>query len=258
MKSLTKSQKTLLGITEKESIFLDVLIKSGSQNTSSLSMKVKIPRITVRRILMGLHERGLVTRRKKSREIEWKSIDEKKLREKIGEAFGLSPRTNMEPIGLSDMGSLIIYRGEKEMHESNAKLLGMHPGERVLSIEPNGIWRHFARVPLAQWSELNILIKKKQIIFETILEEGFETVIQKEAGAAIEHSFLDIPSDIRVVPARVLDSSTEVLILRDQILFMDWEHQVAIEIKNPSTTRVIKAIFRMLQQSGRSYTPKGK
>ncbi len=254
MKLLTKSQKKILGISEKESVLLDVLMKEGSCNTSLLSSIVKAPRITVRRTLIGLHKRGFVTRKEKAREIEWKSINEKKFRERIGEAFELSTRAYMEPIGLSDVGSLIIYRGEKEMHESNAKLLGMHAGERVFSIEPNGIWRHFARVPLTEWNELNILVKKKQIVFETVLEEGFDTVIRKEAGIDIEHSFLSIPHDIRVVPARVLDSSTEVLIFRDQVLFMDWEHQVAIEIKNPSTTRVIKAMFRMLQRGGRLHT----
>jgi hypothetical protein len=136
------------------------------------------------------------------------------------------------------------------MIESNRRMLIAHPGERVLAVEPNGIWRHFAKIQSKEVHELNLLWGKKKILVEMVTEEGFEEVIQSHVTPDIESSFLSLAIDIRVVPKGILDSSTEILIFRDQVLFMDWAHLVAVEIQNPSTVRVMKAMYRMLQKSG--------
>lgn len=87
-----------------------------------------------------------------------------------------------------------------------------------------------------------------------IAEEGFEKIISQYTKPELGESFLALTTDIRIVPSGMLDSATEMFIFRDQVLFTDWAHLVAVEIKNPSTVRVMKAMFRMLQKSGRVYS----
>jgi sugar-specific transcriptional regulator TrmB len=251
MKTWTKKQRSILGLSEKESGLVDVLHKKGSLNTSSLASESRLPRVTAMRILKALHERGFVTRKEKGKEALWELVSPVELESRLASVFNNSSAFSKSNINLSEVGSLTVYRGAKEMLESNRKLLIAHAGERLLTIEPNGIWKHFGRIASHEWESLNRAVKEKQIQIEMVVEEGFELALKEEVDPGIEESFLSLAVDIRVVPARVLDSSTEIIIFRDLILFMDWGHLVAVEVKNPSTTRVIKAMFRMLQKSGR-------
>ncbi len=253
MKFLSIAQRKALGLSPKESMLLETLHAHGGLNTSALAYHASLPRVTVMRILKGLQERGLVHRKEVPRAIMWSVITQEELQERQKELFVSLGERGLDNIELSEVGTVTIYRGPEKMLESNRKLLEANTGERVLSIEPNGIWKHFSSASAKDWKELNELVKKKQIIVESILEEGFEKVLKKEIDPGVEATFLDLLYDVRIVPERMLDSSTEIFIFRDQVLFMDWAHMVAVEIKNPSTTRVIKAMFRMLQQSGRVY-----
>lgn len=139
------------------------------------------------------------------------------------------------------------------MIESNRNILKAHPGERVLAIEPNGIWKYFAKIDPGPIHQLNLLWKEKKILVEMVAEEGFEGFMADNVDNRVEQSFLSLAVDIKIVPQGTLDSATEILIFRDQMLLLDWAHSVAVEIKNPSTLRVIRAMFRTLQASGRGY-----
>ncbi|GEM_PF-5609656 len=253
MKIWTKEQQIALGLTQKESKVLRVLNVQGTLNTSVLAYQASIPRVTTMRILNMLHKRGFVARKKHGRMVEWALVNPALLEKRLAHLFEESGVFNKSNIGLSEVGSLTIYRGVEEMLESNRKMLVAHAGERVLAVEPNGIWKHFPKDQSDSWKHLNLLFKQKQILIEMVTEEGFEKVLKKEVSPDIEETFLSLAVDIRVVPAGVLDSATEVLIFRDQILFTDWAERVAVEIKNPSTVRVVKAMYRMLQKNGRKY-----
>ena len=254
MKIWTKEQRIALGLSEKESKLLEVLKNVESLNTSELSYQSSIPRITTMRILKILKERGFVVRKEHGKEVLWSITNPKMLEKRFMNLFKDSGFFSTRDINLSEVGSLAIYRGKNEMFESNRKMLIAHAGERVYAIEPNGIWKHFAKVQSKEVHEINMLWGQKKILVEMIVEEGFTEVIRKYVDTSIEESFLALAVDIRIVPKGFLDSSTEILIFRDIVLFMDWAHLVAVEIKNPSTVRVLKAMYRMLQESGRPYT----
>ncbi len=256
MKYFTEIQKNLLGLSKEEGQILDLLSESGPLNTSIIADSVRIPRITTRRILMGLHGRGFVYRREERRGVIWAAKGLNKVRESMSAAFGLSVLGSMEPISLSEVGDLTLYRGEREMYASNMKLLSLSAGERVLTVEPNGIWKHFAKAPADEWQSLNKLVKEKNIILEVIVEEGFERELGTHVAPKVSETFLALSHDLRVVPSGMLDSATEVIIFRDVVLFLDWAHWIGVEIKNPSTVRVVRAMYRLLQSSGRSVSNK--
>ncbi|MEK7614592.1 MAG: helix-turn-helix domain-containing protein [Patescibacteria group bacterium] len=253
MKIWTKEQQIALGLTSKESGLLGVLNKKGTLNTSALAHRSSLPRVTAMRILNKLQKRGFVTRQEKRRAVAWSLVNPVLLEKRLAHLFEKSGVFNKSSIGLSEVGSLTIYRGVEEMLESNRKMLVAHAGERVLAVEPNGIWRHFPKDQSDAWRHLNLLFKQKQILIEMVTEEGFESILKKEVSPDIEETFLSLAVDIRVVPAGVLDSTTEILIFRDQMLMTDWADRIAVEIKNPSTVRVVKAMYRMLQKNGRKY-----
>jgi DNA-binding MarR family transcriptional regulator len=253
MKFLSLEQQNLIGISRKESVLLDTLYTKGSQNTSELAYNTSLPRVTVMRLLKNLRNRNLVKRKEKSREVVWKIENAHDLSERFNKLFGGSINAREHNIALSEVGRLTIYRGMEEMLESNRILLAAHPGERILAIEPNGIWKHFSLGSAGEWSEINKLFKQKQILIEMVVEDGFDSVLSKSIPLDLQNTYLSLAVEIRVVPSGVLDSATEILIFRDQVLFTDWAHNVAVEIKNPSTVRVIKAMYRMLQKNGRPY-----
>ena len=250
MKLWTKAQRVALGVSDKEFALLAVLDREGSINTSALAYHASLPRVTVMRILKTLKERGFVVRKTRGREVMWSIVAPTLLEKRFISMFegeeGVQKVTE-----LSEVGSLMVYRGIDEIIASNQKILAVHTGERVLAIEPNGIWKHVSGTPQEAITHMNRLFKEKQILIEMVVEEGFEKVIAESVNPQLGETFLALAVDIRVVPTRFLDSATEVLIFRDQILFTDWAHLVAVEIKNPSTVRVMKAMYRLLQESGR-------
>lgn len=256
MKIWTKEQQVVLGLAPKESKILSALNEQGALNTSVLAHQSSLPRVTTMRILNALQKRSFVMRRKKSKEVVWSLINPILIEKRLARLFEVSGVFNKSNISLSEVGSLTIYRGAEEMLESNRKILISHAGERVLAVEPNGIWKHFPKDQSDSWEHLNLLFKRKQILVEMVTEEGFENILKKEVSSGIKETFLSLAVDISVVPAGVLDSATEILIFRDQILFTDWADRVAVEIKNPSTVRVVKAMYRMLQKNGRKHDVK--
>lgn len=257
MKLWTKEERIALGVNDKEFTLLSVLHKEGAQNTSTLSHKASLPRVTTMRILKTLKERGFVTKLTKSREVVWSMVKPRTLEKRLLEMFGGND-DEQKVTELSEVGSLIIYRGIEEVLASNKKILEANSGGRLLAIEPNGIWKHVPATHQGVITDMNLLFKEKQFVMEMVIEEGFEECLALNADPRLAETFLKTVVDVRVVPARFLDSATEVLIFRDQILFIDWAHLVAVEIKNPSTVRVLRAMYRLLQESGRPYVPVGK
>lgn len=252
MKTWNKKQQIALGLSNKEQRLLDALQKQGPQNTTLLAQRASLPRVTALRILSTLRERGFVVRQKGRRAVEWSLVKPALLEKRLVNLFRNTQAHNKN-IELSEIGSVTIYYGVAEMLESNRRLLIAHSGERVLAVEPNGIWKHFPQDYTELWKHLNQLFKQKQILIEMVTEEGFEKVLQQQVDPGLQESFLSLAVDIRVVRGRILDSTTEILIFRDQILFTDWADLVGVEIKNPSTVRVIKAMYRLLQASGRTH-----
>jgi len=251
MKLWTKEERIVLGLNDKEVLLLETLHKQGALNTSVLSYEASLPRVTTMRILKTLKDRGFVTRYTKKREVVWSLVEQKALEKRFAGLFGDST-DSQKTTELSEVGSLVIYRGVEEIIAGNEKILATHKGERLLAIEPNGIWKHVSRTPQESITHLNKRFKEKQILIEIVVEEGFEKAIAESVDPELAETFLALAVDVRVVPARFLDSATEVLLFRDQVLFVDWAHLVAVEIKNPSTIRVMRAMYRLLQESGRS------
>jgi len=253
VKIWTKQQRLILGLSDKEIKILGVLESEEKLNTVTVAERSNAPRITTRRILQRLVDRGLVVRAKRGRSVWWTLVSPAKFESKVATIFKDSGVFLTSHIGLSEVGSLTIYRGVEEMIESNRNMLIAHPGERVLAIEPSGLWKYFAKIDPVPIHQLNLLLKEKQILIEIVAEEGFDQILTDSVDTGVGQSFLSLAVDIKVVPPGTLDSATEVLIFRDRLLLMDWAHLVAVEIKNPSTLRVIRAMFRTLQSSGWEY-----
>lgn len=254
---LTKKQQHWLGVDVRAARLLNHLAKEPGLSTSALARLAKVPRVTTLRVLCSLQKRSLVTRKKVAREVQWFALSAEELRNKTVDVLGVPPTDEKGVLGfrlpLSEVGALTVYRGLAEILASNKKLQLAHAGERVLAIEPNGVWKHFPQQEMAVWVDLNVEFQKNNLIIEMVTEEGFDTEIRHCASEQFSSSVYGLAKDIRVVRAGFLDSATEVLLFRDQALFIDWAHVVAVEIKNPSTVRVLRAMFRLLQASGRPY-----
>ncbi|MBY0472934.1 helix-turn-helix domain-containing protein [Patescibacteria group bacterium] len=245
-----EEQRQALGIKKKEQRLLDVLHKKGTLNTMELAFEAKVPRVTVMRLLKNLKERGFVARQTLLNEVRWSLVRPELLVKRIEKTFSNMPGNSKNTLPLSDIASVHVYRGPHELLESNKKLFAAHPGERIYSIEPNGVWRHIAKVPAQDWVHLNKLLKQKKIIVELLIEEGYESYF-KSIERPLQESFFALVGETYIFPKNLMRSSTEVLIFRDSALFLDWEQFVAVEIKNSSTVAMFKGMFSLLKSHSR-------
>lgn len=247
-----EEQRNALGLSIKEHQLLDTLHKKGPLNTMELSFEAKVARVTAMRLLRTLKVRGFVARQTLTNEVRWSLVSPelqvKRLQKLLADMPGSSAKTTLP---LSDVAKITIFRGGEEMYETNVQFLTAHAGERLYAIEPSGLYRYILQVPLKKWIHVNSLIKQKKIVIESIVEDDFEAEVSKHADRALAKSFMDTVSEVYVVPKGFLNSSTEVLIFRDQALFLDWEQLVGVEIKNPSTVKILKGVFELLKQSSR-------
>lgn len=252
MKLWKKEQCVALGLNKKESKIVETLYKHDTLNTSALAYKAAIPRVTTIRLLEKLHARGFVVRVEKNRSVEWTLTNPKQIEKRLLGIFA-NLQTPQQHIPLSEVSSLSVYYGIDAILESNKKMLKTKAGGRILAIEPNGMWKHFPHESSPSWEKLNKLFKQKNITVDLIVEEGFNAILEKEIHTGHTESFFDLVTTVRVVRSGVLDSSTEILIFQDQVLFTDYTNLTAVEIKNPSTVRVIRAMYHMMYDKGRNY-----
>ncbi len=243
-----------MGLEKKESALLDVLYRGGPQNTSALAYEARLPRVTAMRFLKKLRARGFVSRQTLKREVCWSLMRPELILRRAERIFANTPAFAAKDIlHLSEIGSVTVFRGPEEMLESNQKFLVAHPGERLYSIEPNGIWKYFAKVPVKEWVHLNSLIKQKNIIVETLIESGFQEVLGEHIDKSLEESFLSLIHEVWVLPRGTLDSATELLIFRDEAFFYDWSQFVCVSVKNPSSVRLLKGMFQLLKETAEPY-----
>lgn len=247
----TTTQQAFLGLSKKEAALLKAVEKSVL-NTSEISTKAGLPRVTALRLLTALHARGFVARHKAAREVRWSLVSPKLTRKRL--ELGLEEREKTafgKLIPLSDIASVSIYRGHHEMLLSNQKFIQSgRAGERLYCIEPNAIWRHVAKVPAADWVHLNRLLKQKQIIAEIILEPGYEKALG-HIESLLSESFFAISKDTRVMPAEIMQTPVEILIFRDQALLADWEQLIAVEVTSASMVKALKGLFVTIQNISR-------
>lgn len=246
----TDEQRRALGLKPKEQRLLDVLYKKGTLNTVELSFEAKIARVTAMRLLGTLKARGFVARQTLKNEVRWSLVRPELQAKRLQKIFTDIPGNKQRStLPLSDVAKVSVFRGAEEMYETNAKFLIAHPGERLYSIEPSAMWPHVLQVPVEKRLHINSLINQKKIIIESIVEDDFEIQIAKHAAVVHGQSMMETANELYVLPKGHLNSSTEVLIFRDQALFLDWEQLVGVEIKNPSTVKILKGMFELLKRS---------
>ncbi|MCX6819947.1 MAG: hypothetical protein NT019_01505 [Candidatus Adlerbacteria bacterium] len=247
-----EEQRQALGLKKKEQRLLDALHKKGVLNTMELAFEAKLPRVTAMRLLKILRERGFVARQTLLNEVRWSLVRPelhiKRLQKIFADMPGSSGKTTLP---LSDVAQVTVFRGADEMYQTNVKFLAAHAGERLYAIEPSGMWRHIVQVPVEKWLHVNHLIGQKKIVVEAIVEEDFEIQIYKYANKYLLESLTGLTSELHSIPKGYLKSSTEVLIFRDQALFLDWEQLVGVEIKNSSTVHLLKGMFTLLKSQSR-------
>jgi DNA-binding MarR family transcriptional regulator len=247
----TEEQRRALGVNKKEQQLLDALYKKGVLNTMELAFEAKVPRVTAMRLLKILRERGFVARQTLLNEVRWSLVRPELHIKRLQKIFTDMPGTSAKnALPLSDIASVSVYRGAHELLESNRAFFAGHPGERLYAIEPNGIWKHFAKVPQDEWVHVNKILKQKKIIVELIVEADYKKSLT-HVKESLQDSFLDLAAETYLVPPGALHSSTEICIFRDSALLLDWEQLVGVEIKNPSTVHLLKGMFTLLKSQSR-------
>lgn len=240
-----------MGLNNKEHSLLNTLYNEGHLNTSALAFKAKIPRVTSMRLLRALQQRGFVYRQALYSEVRWHLVRPELLLKKYTKLFEGEPgATTQKALALTDVARVTVFRGAEEMYETNVRFLIAHAGERLYAIESSGMWRHIVQVPVQKWIHVNNLMAQKKIIVEAIVESDFETQITEHADISLAQSLTTLAHELYVIPKGYLNSSTEILIFRDQALFLDWEQLVGVEIKNPSTVKMLKGMFDLLKRIG--------
>ncbi len=140
-------------------------------------------------------------------------------------------------------------------------MLRLNKHERLYIIQPNQSTEMVLRkYPFNELVEINNFIKDNKIIVEAVLHENafdhfFETLKKEQkTGREIQamfQSFADRVADTTYISKELLDFKAEIYIMGPVALILNWEEEVAVEIKNPDMVGMLKGFFEFIKHYGR-------
>ncbi len=251
----------ILDLTKIEQKVLKVLLSGKLHSVAQIQRKSKVGYTSAKAVLIRLHERGLVQRRKNGKRFEWKLSGRKKIGREISDVLSYthSGKTISVPekqiIDFSNTLNIELFSGLDDIIEVFKEAHQLYKTERLLVIENKSMTADIIKKYSAgSMIFINEMSRKHQVITEGIITEGVlkELHIFNQKNPLWGKSFFSRIFDVRVVSSPVLDNlKGSLAIYRDIVLITDLEAETLIRIKNRETVELITTMFRVLQDTGR-------
>jgi sugar-specific transcriptional regulator TrmB len=253
----------LLGFTAQD---LDILNALDTQmNISELAERLKIPRTSLYSMLSNLKRRGFIETVIVGKRKEWRAVQTQRLAAHIGELYSSMQNvrdTKGEKVSLvtSRNTGFVLHKGKEHLVRLYKRMLDLHKSERLLILQPNQSTEIvMAKFPKGEMNNINKYIQKNKIIVEAIIHENaipHYVESMKKIGATKEHireAFSAVNNrvaDTTYIPKEYLTVKSEVYIMNDVALIMNWEEEVGIEIKNSDMVGMLKEMFTFIKSHG--------
>ena len=259
MYNLTMAQTTfekILGLSHREQKIYNG-IHATPRTVAEIARAASVPRMTAHYCLLRLLERGVIERVKRDGYFLYRRIPQEKL------FMNALPQSEMPAgvltIPITKDTETVVYRGLQDIYKRYENICRENAHQRVRCIQTTESTRHIVNdFSRKEVDHLNALISKNKIICDVIVEEDiFDPMFakfQKDGKGAFEKYlgvFLDRISVTYVLPKHFISFKNDMLLFKDVAMFIDWEKQIAVELRNKEIVRMCLDLFETFKTHAR-------
>lgn len=258
---LPREARALLGLNTKEKQVFEAL-SDQEQGMSELVHASGLPRMTIYSIMDRLSKRGLVTTNTVGARKKYSALPSRHAFNKladIAELFSLEKFPHNKKVN-SEHGKytgFTTYSGAQHLSSLYRKIVEENARGRFYFIVPNkaAVSEH-GKIAYEDLIAINKKVKSKNIIADGILEENwipYNLARWKKRGED-EREFLrafeDRMYNVTVVPSGLLNTAAEIYVFKNVALLINWEDEVAVEIRNDVMVEFLKNLIALLKSLG--------
>jgi len=249
----------ILGLSETEMKILEVL--STARGVQEIANLTEISRTGVNYCLKILRGKNLVFVVKQGKRRLYvgavPSQVSSKLQSAIDELTLASGDKKGARVKASKTSEFIIYSGIREIIPAHERIASMNKDERIRAIQPNKSWMNVhKKLGPRQLTRFNNAIKENGIIIDGILQadayrkygEFFRH--DQESLDEVARSFSDRMADYTTVSEKFFNYNAEIWIYTDTVFIINWQEEVAIEIRNPDIMNFFRDMYEIVKESG--------
>jgi DNA-binding transcriptional ArsR family regulator len=152
-----------------------------------------------------------------------------------------------------------IYSGVQEIISLWYKMISLPKHTRFTVIQPYRSFRlALQKTPPEIAIDISERIKKNAFIIDAIEQQKAVDVIATVYGKSkitsrLAHAFVDRLEDMVKVPDDFLDEKSELYMFQNTVVFIDWNTEIAIEIKNQHIFHLVLSMFEKTKAYGNRY-----
>ncbi len=252
-----KFNLTVLGLDPNEKDILSLL--ETPMGIQQAARKSTIPRTTIGFTLKKLIERGLIEKIKAGKRFKYYSISSNKLKSILEASYPVQDEIDYTPplsMTLSNK-KVSYYQGLPSLQKLQIEFLSSHNDERVYAIQPDKSWLTLhSKVEDDHVIQVNDIIKNNHLIIEGIIEEGsyarFKNANKnKKKFASLAKSFENRMADYAYAPKGYLTDQVEMWLIKNTVIFLNWQEEVAIKISDAHVAHFLKDMFLITKEQGK-------
>ena len=244
----------LLGLSKKEQKVLTAL-QAGSDTPVKLSKATDVSRTAVYAILQNLKKRGVVASHITNGKKRFALANERDIEEVLYAAKRTLlniPEGREEVHGLSD-ATVIIHRGQDSIRKVLGELLFAHKHERFYAlIGDNAAVNWNKMFSLQETNRFNRMLKKNEIIAETIAQDGFLERQAMELGVSWARDFEGRTTRVNLIDNEYFTHRAQVWIFKQSIYLMALGEELVIEIRNSEIQKMLLVFMKFMQDNSRT------
>ncbi|HEY4511294.1 MAG TPA: helix-turn-helix domain-containing protein [Candidatus Paceibacterota bacterium] len=237
------SIKRFMGLSDREFSVLFFLRTAGKKNVSKIAEGTQLPRTTVGFILQELLKRNLVLRISVAGHYEWciRSPDVIKSQvETVQELW----------LGKKDHASVPVVRiehGAKAFQTVADAIMALSRGERVFFIQgflsAQQSLKKFDKKILAVLHEK---VRTGKIILDGVAGEKVLDLFHRMSRQELE-SHRDRPVISYIVPGNYFQTTADILIFRDTVLFLNYSDETLLEVRHKMIADSLREVVEFIE-----------
>jgi hypothetical protein len=231
----SKIQK-LLNISKAEALILKTLT-SSSQTATNIQIKTNIPRTTLDRLLLGLHERGFIGKRKHSaKQGGWVDKSFESIFEESGLYFYKNNFDKNELLNTSE------HVGKNTMLKIAEDFLVKNKNKKIYGLQSKKVWESWYKtLGKTEVDRFDKIISKNKVVMDIVFTNDADFKL-------IAGHYTDRPSLSHVIDKKFLDNDFDIEVSENEILMMNWSALKCIHIKNRNLAKAFIGIFEFIKE----------
>lgn len=256
--NLAKEIIELFRLSKKETRVLKSLTEGQSYTVADIVRAAKLPRMTIYPLLDVLKKRKMIDFSRRGKRRYWFLVPADEFIKTISHSGSEIGAYKKIALSTHEDTGFTVFKGKETLLNLWKEFAEQHAGERIRAIQPTrSLLSAIKNYSPGEFVPINNSIKENKIVFETLVrEDTFPSYmsfyknnirVQRE----ILESFIGRSADAVFASNNYLNNNSDLLIVRDSALLMNWEKHVAIQIKNKEMVSLLLELFELARGYGK-------